>query len=97
MYSRSQHLFLQIVLKKWLSVTVTMEMVDEAEEFFRKHFIATGRNIFNREGWEYIVRQHKGKLPVIVRAVREGTRVPVHNVLFTVENTDENTPWSNII
>ena len=68
-------------------------MVDEADAFYRKHFPGSGIDIFNRKGWEYIVREHDGKLPLLVRAVREGTRVPVRNVLFTVENTDENTPW----
>ncbi len=37
-------------------------MIDEADEILKAHF---GRDdIFNREGWEYILKKHGGKLPV---------------------------------
>ena len=82
---------LQVIMKKYLSgVVVTQEMIDEADQFFREHF---GRNIFNRKGWELIVTRHGGKLPVLIRAVPEGSVVSVHNVLFTVENTDPELAW----
>ena len=35
----------------------------------------------------------KGKLPLKIRAVPEGSLVPNHNVLFTVENTDPKCFW----
>lgn len=38
-------------------------------------------------------QKHNGRLPIRIKAVPEGTVVPVRNVLFTVENTDPNTPW----
>lgn len=67
------------------------EMVDEAEEVLRAHF---GRDdVFNREGWSYIAGELGGRLPVRVRAVPEGSVVPVRNVLFVVESTDERVPW----
>ena len=73
---------LQIILKKYLAgVVVTQQMIDEADEFFQDHF---GTNIFNRAGWELIVNRHGGRLPVEIRAVAEGSLVPVRNVLFTV-------------
>ena len=40
------------------------------------------------EGWEYILREHEGRLPLRIRAVPEGTVLPTRNVLFTVENLD---------
>ena len=82
---------LQIILKKYLTgVVVTQQMIDEADVFFRQHF---GTDIFNRAGWELIVTRHGGKLPVRIRAVPEGSIVPVKNVLFTVENTDPDLAW----
>lgn len=43
--------------------------------------------------WEYILNTHGGKLPVIIKAVPEGTTVPVKNVLMTVVNTDPKCYW----
>ncbi len=82
---------LQYVLKRHLCNRVTMQMVDEAEKVIDAHFGRKG--IFNREGWELIVKEHGGKIPIRVRAVPEGSVVPVKNVLFTVESTDERVPW----
>lgn len=60
----------------------------EAGDFFHRHGMP-----FNLEGWQYIADKHGGKLPLKIRAVPEGTVVPTHNVLFTVENTDEKCFW----
>ena len=82
---------LQAILKKYLvGVVVTQDMIEEADVFFREHF---GCQVFNRSGWELIVRKHGGKLPVRIRAVPEGSLVPTRNVLFTVENTDPEVSW----
>jgi hypothetical protein len=43
---------------------------------------------FNEDGWRYILEKHGGKLPLVIRAVPEGTCMPTSNVLFTMENTD---------
>jgi nicotinamide phosphoribosyltransferase len=48
---------------------------------------------FNEEGFMHIVRDHGGNLPVRIRAVPEGSVVPVHNVLFTVESTCPQCFW----
>jgi nicotinamide phosphoribosyltransferase len=65
-----------------------MADIDEAEEVIQAHGLP-----FYREGWEYIVRELGGRLPIRIRAVPEGTRVPVKNVLVTVENTDPRCWW----
>ena len=78
---------LQYILKKWLCQPITMEMVKEADIFYKSQFDVTTQ-IFNRSGWEYIVKTHGGKIPILIKSVPEGTCVPVKNVLFTVENTD---------
>lgn len=78
---------LQIYLKKYLEgVVVTQQDVDEADAFSKAHF---GMDNFNRKMWERIVNVHGGKLPVRIKAVPEGTPVPISNVLFTVEATDK--------
>ena len=82
---------LQFYLKKYLSgVVVKKSDVDRAEIFWNAHF---GTKIFNRELWDYIVEKHDGKLPIRIRAVKEGTKVGNHNVLLIIENTDENCWW----
>jgi nicotinamide phosphoribosyltransferase len=81
---------LQYLLKKYLSKPVSMDDVEEATEVFGKHL---GPGVFNKAGWESLVRKHDGRLPVRIRAVAEGTVVPCHNVLMTVENTDPEFYW----
>ncbi|MCI5127125.1 MAG: nicotinate phosphoribosyltransferase [Candidatus Electrothrix sp. AUS3] len=77
---------LQYFIKEYLEgVVVTKEMIKEAEQLVAAHFIP---EVFNKEMWQYIVDEHDGKLPVRIKAVPEGTSVPVSNVLMTVENTD---------
>lgn len=82
---------LQILLKKYLEGQILEAwMIDEAEEFCKNMF---GADYFNREGWDYILREHKGRLPVQIKAVPEGSKIPYRNVLMTIENTDEKVPW----
>jgi len=81
---------LQYYLHQLANVKVTQHDVDEADTFSKAHF---GSDIFNREGWEYIVKEHGGKLPIRIKAVKEGTLVPVKNLLMTIENTDPNCFW----
>lgn len=75
---------LQYILKRWLSKPITKQMVDETEEYFKIHFF-DDPDIFNRKGWDRIVNEFDGKLPVEIKAVREGTLVPVSNVMMTVK------------
>lgn len=82
---------LQYYLLKYLEgAVVRREDIDEADEFYRAHF---GGDLLNRRGWEHIATAHAGRLPVSIRAVPEGTPVPVHNVLMTIENTDPACYW----
>lgn len=81
---------LQYYLKRYLSKPITQDDIEEAYHFFKDHI---GSGIFNRSGWEYILHKYVGKLPVSIKAVPEGTVVPVSNVLMTVENTDPNCFW----
>lgn len=82
---------LQYYIKMYLlGAIITKEQVDTAAEFWREHF---GSEIFQRENWDYIVDHCGGKLPISIRAVKEGTKVKNKNVLFVIENTDDNCFW----
>ena len=83
---------LQYLIKEYLEgEVVTTEMIDRAEKFAAIHF--GNANLFKRERWDYIVREHGGRLPVCISAVAEGTVVPNSNVLMTIENTDPKCWW----
>lgn len=78
---------LQYILKRhFAGILITKEAIDQAEAFWKEHFF--GADLFNREGWEYIVKEHGGRLPLKIMAVKEGSVVGAHNVLMTIENTD---------
>ncbi len=79
---------LQYILKEFLSKPVTVEEVEEAKTFYAKHGVP-----FNYEGWMYIAKDLKGKLPVLIRAVPEGTVIPTHFPLVTIESTDPKVFW----
>jgi nicotinamide phosphoribosyltransferase len=91
-YDKTLFFGLQYILKRHFEgVVVTKEMVDEAEAFCLAHF-GTDK-YFNRKGWDIIVNEHGGKLPIEIKAVKEGTLVPKRNVLLTVVNTDPRVPF----
>jgi nicotinamide phosphoribosyltransferase len=48
---------------------------------------------FKYDDWKYILDTYEGRLPIEIRAVKEGSIVPVSNVLFTIKSTDEKVPW----
>ena len=79
---------LQAFVKEFLLEPITQEDIDEADEIITAH-----GEPFNREGWQYILDVHDGYLPLVIRAVPEGTLVPVKNVLATIQNTDPNCAW----
>ena len=82
---------LQYIIKKYLEGSVvTQEKIDEADKLISAHI---GEGIFNKDGWEYILDEYDGKLPIEIKAVAEGTPVDVSNVLMTVENTDRKSYW----
>ena len=83
---------LQYILARYLAGTaVTAQDVAEAKDYFAAHF--GDKTLFNEAGWMHIVNVHRGRLPVVIRAVPEGTTVPTGNVLMTIENTDPACPW----
>jgi len=89
-YDETVFFGLQYILKEYLSKPVTKEDLDEAEDIIRLHM---GRNIFNYAGWKYIIEEHGGYLPLLIKAVPEGSVVDTKNVLMTAENTDPKCFW----
>lgn len=80
----------QFLIDKYLTKRVTVADVDEADAFFQQHY---GKDIFNRAGWMHIVQAHNGRLPIEIRAVPEGSVIPVSNALMVVRNTDPKCYW----
>ena len=79
---------LQAFIKEYLTTPITQADIDIAEQIITAH-----GEPFNREGWEYILKKHGGKLPVVIKAAAEGTIIPTKNVLATIENTDPKCWW----
>jgi nicotinamide phosphoribosyltransferase len=87
-YDRTVFFGPQMFLKGDLSKRVTPGDISEAEDIVRAHGLP-----FNREGWDTIVRDHGGRLPLAIYAVPEGTVVPTKNALMSVVNTDPRFAW----
>lgn len=87
-YDETLFFGLQAFIKEYLLEPITQADIDVADEILTAH-----GEPFNREGWQYILDKHQGFLPVVIRAVPEGTVVPVKNVLATIENTDPECFW----
>lgn len=87
-YDKTVFFGLQYYLKEYLSHRVTVEEVEQARELFAVH-----GEPFNYEGWMYIAKELGGKIPVRIRAVPEGTVVPTHNILVSIESTDPKVFW----
>ncbi|MDO5823266.1 nicotinate phosphoribosyltransferase [Methanobrevibacter sp.] len=82
---------LQYIIKKYLEgPVVNPQKIEEASELISSHI---GEDIFNEEGWYYILDKYEGYLPIEIKSVAEGTPVNVGNVLMTVENTDKKSFW----
>jgi nicotinamide phosphoribosyltransferase len=79
---------LQPFLIDVLSRPITMDDIDEAEAICAAH-----GEPFNRAGWEMILRDHGGFLPIAISALPEGMIVPTGVPLVQVETTDPRLPW----
>ena len=79
---------LQYLLKNYFLEPFTQAMVEEAREVIEAHGLP-----FNCDGWTRLIKKHGGRLPLRIRAVAEGSIVPLHNVLMTVETTDDEFAW----
>lgn len=79
---------LQALLQEALSQPITHAMIDEARDLLAEH-----GEPFNEAGWRRIVDQFDGFLPLHIRAVPEGSLIPVKQLLVSVESTDADSFW----
>ena len=79
---------LQAFLIDLLARPIAIADIDEAEAVCAAH-----GEPFNRAGWEIILREHGGFLPLDIRALPEGCIVPTGVPLVQVESTDPRLPW----
>jgi nicotinamide phosphoribosyltransferase len=87
-FDKTLYFGLQMYLKEYLSRQVTQEEVEEAKVFMEAH-----GEPFNYEGWTLLVDRYKGKLPLSVRSIPEGTVLNTSNIMVSVENTDPEFFW----
>jgi nicotinamide phosphoribosyltransferase len=79
---------LQMFLMEYMTKPFTMADIDEAEAVWTAH-----GEPFNRDGWEHILKEHNGFMPIIIEALPEGTIIENGNVLVQIRNTDPKVPW----
>lgn len=79
---------IQPFVQDFLMKKITRKNIDEAEAFCAAHGVP-----FNREGWEIIVNEHGGYMPLKLDAVPDGTVVPLGNATVQLTNLDERLPW----
>ena len=87
-YDRTLFFGLQAILKEYLARPLTAADIEEARDFFAAH-----GEPFNEAGWRHILEAHGGRLPLRIRAVPEGSVVPTHQALATIESTDPQAFW----
>ncbi|MEM9336869.1 MAG: nicotinate phosphoribosyltransferase [Patescibacteria group bacterium] len=87
-FSESVFFGLQAWIKANLLTPITEADVEEYEAIGSAHGLPV-----NPKDMRYIIAEHGGYLPLEIRAVAEGSVVPINNVLVQVENTDERLLW----
>jgi nicotinamide phosphoribosyltransferase len=78
---------LQPILER-LATRITDDDIREAGALAKAHGLP-----FPETGWRRVLTEHGGKIPLLIRAVPEGSIVPVRNALLTAVSTDPQLPW----
>lgn len=79
---------LQAFIKAYLLQPISQADIDEAEAVCKAHGVP-----FYRAGWQHILQQHQGLLPLEIQALPEGMVVPTGTALVQVNNTDPHSYW----
>jgi len=79
---------LQAFIKEYLLTPITQADIDQAKLILTAHGLP-----FNEAGWNIILNDHHGYLPLEIAAVAEGSIVPNRSPLVQVVNTDPRLPW----
>ena len=73
---------------------VTQEKLSKAIPLLKAHLSLTDDQVIAiMKRWQYIIDEYDGRLPLEIKAVPEGSRIPVNNVLMTVIKTDKKCGW----
>lgn len=79
---------LQMAIKRYLLTPITKADIDEADSVLWKHGFE-----FDRTDWDYILEQHNGFLPLVIKGFPEGTIVKSGQPIVTIESTDPRLFW----
>lgn len=90
LYPQTVFFGLQYYLLKYLQGGISPFYRHRGESLINTHL---GKQRYNKAGWDIINNEYGGKLPITIKAVPEGTVVPIRNVLMTVENNDPRLYW----
>jgi nicotinamide phosphoribosyltransferase len=88
LYDRLVFFGLQAFLKAYLLRPIAAADIAEAADVLAAHGLP-----FHRAGWEHILNQHGGFLPLEIEAIPEGTVLPPRHALVQVINTDPSCFW----
>lgn len=75
-------------IMKYLSRPITRDEIDAGELFAELHGVP-----FNKSGWEFILNQCNGYIPVEIRAIPEGSVIDVPNAVAVIRNTVKGFIW----
>jgi len=83
---------LQYYLKKYFTGSYPIE-TKSFLEMCRHHFPGHSEESLNLGRFQRLLEKHGGAIPIRIKALPEGSVVPLGTCLMTVENTDEEFPW----
>lgn len=78
----------QYAIREYISQPIEAWMIEEAGSEMREQGF-----VFEKERWEYILDKYDGYLPLEIKAVPEGSLIPVGVAAVTIVNTDPNCAW----
>lgn len=81
---------MQLFLKRFATLRITMKDIDDAEAFSVAHF---GRKLFCRKAWVKVVKEYGGAMPLVIRAVPEGTVMRGGQPIYNVTVIDRDLHW----
>lgn len=79
---------LQRAIKKYLVRPITQNEIEAGALFAELHGVP-----FNREGWQFILDECGGRVPVQILAVPEGTKLEAGNAVALIRNTVRGFIW----
>lgn len=79
-------------IKTFIQDYLTKPITQADVNFFGAIWEAHGEP-FNWDGWNYIIEEHGGRIPICIDSLPEGTIVPTGVPMVAIWNTDKKVPW----